>query len=86
MSGPERIILEPVGDGTRYRVQVEGGDVEGHGIRVRLGFSESEEGAEGHAFRVKGFSVEPDGSDADGEPLFRLTGEDAEGHAIKIGR
>jgi hypothetical protein len=26
----ERIELEPVGDGTRWRVKAEGGDVEGH--------------------------------------------------------
>ena len=79
-----RIILEPVGDGTRYRVQVEDGNVEGHGFRIKL--SESEEGAEGHGFKFRGFSVEPDGTDADGEPLFRLTGEDAEGHARRFFR
>ena len=64
MSDPERIILEPAGDGERYRIRTEGGDTEGHGRRL---------------YR---FEVAPDGEDTDGNPLFRLTGDDdAEGHA-----
>ena len=30
MTDPERIILEPAGDGERYRIRTEGGDTEGH--------------------------------------------------------
>jgi hypothetical protein len=30
MADPERIILEPAGDGERYRIRTEGGDTEGH--------------------------------------------------------
>lgn len=60
MADPERIILERVGDGERWKVRTEGGDAEGH-VPQR-------------------FEVEPDGEDESGEPLFRIGGEDAEGH------
>jgi hypothetical protein len=65
MTDPERIILEPAGDGERYRIRTEGGDTEGH------------------TFKIGKFEVAPDGQDADGNPLFKLTGDDdAEGHRI----
>jgi hypothetical protein len=68
MTDPERIILEPAGDGERYRIRTEGGDTEGADT-------------EGHLLKSGRFEVAPDGEDADGNPLFRLTGgDDAEGH------
>jgi hypothetical protein len=74
-----RIRFEPARDGARWRVEHEGGDVEGHRRYVR--FVVEDEDAEGHRYRGY-FSLEPDGEDEGGEPLYRISGEgDVEGHA-----
>jgi hypothetical protein len=83
MADADRIELEPAGDGTRWRVRHAGGDVEGHVLRAGK-FTVEGDDAEGHAMRGK-LSLEPDGEDEGGEPLYRITGEgDAEGHRIKF--
>jgi hypothetical protein len=78
MANADRIELEPVGDGERWRVRREGDDVEGH-MPFRYKLAVEDEDAEGHAYR-RGFSLEPDGEDEGGEPLYRIEG-DVEGHA-----
>ena len=49
-------------------------------------FAVEDEAAEGHMPRMRsGFSLEPDGEDESGEPLYRIEGEDdAEGHAARF--
>jgi hypothetical protein len=99
MTNPDRITLERY-DEQRYRVPVERGDAEGHGRKLagfsgeegdvkghgrNWGFSEEEEDTEGHGIRGFRFSVEPAGEDEQGEPLYRIAGEDAEGHGKRFG-
>ncbi len=73
----ERIVLEPVGDGKRWRVKAEGGDVEGH---MRKLFDAEGDDAEGHMRRT---TIDAEGDDAEGH-MRRTTiaaeGDDAEGH------
>jgi hypothetical protein len=87
MADKDRIELEPAGDGTRWRVRHAGADVQGHAMRSGTFVVEGEEGedAEGHMPRVRnGFSLEPDGEDENGEPLYRIDSEgDTEGHAFR---
>jgi hypothetical protein len=78
----DRIELERAGDGERWRVRHMGGDVEGHRRYAR--FAVEDEDAEGHRYRGY-LSLEPDGEDEGGEPLFRIAGEgDVEGHGTRI--
>ena len=84
MADADRIEFERAGDGERWRVRHAGGDVEGHVFRAGK-FAVEDEDAEGHMPRLRGgsFSLEPDGEDEAGEPLYRIEGEDdAEGHAL----
>ena len=87
MADAGRIEFERAGDGERWRVRHAGGDVEGH-MPYRYKFAVEDEDAEGHMPRMRiGFSLEPDGEDENGEPLYRIEGEDdLEGHAIRNGR
>ena len=80
----DRIELEPVGDGVRWRLRHPLTDVEGH-MPFRTRFAVEDEDAEGHMPRIRNwFSVEPDGEDEGGEPLYRIETEgDAEGHAVR---
>jgi len=99
MAEPERIILERAEDGESWRMLGEVADAEGHStckikfsqeedaeghtFKVRL-LSQDEEDTEGHsAIRIK-FGLEPDGEDKDGQPLYRLSAQDAEGHSVKV--
>jgi hypothetical protein len=83
MANADRIELEPVGDGERWRVRTFGKDVEGHMPWAKR-FAVEDEDAEGHAFRGH-FSLEPAGEDEGGEPLYRIAEEgDVEGHASRI--
>jgi hypothetical protein len=82
MADEGRIELERAGDGERWRVRHAGGDVEGHAFRAGK-FAVEGEDAEGHAMRGK-LSLEPDGEDEGGEPLFRIgAGGDLEGHLAR---
>jgi len=85
MADAGRIELERAGDGTRWRVRREGGDVEGH-MPFGTRFLVEDDDTEGHMPRIRnGFSLEPDGEDENGEPLYRIEGEgDAEGHAARF--
>ena len=84
MADADRIEFERAGDGERWRVRHAGGDVEGH-MPIRSRFAVEDEDAEGHMPRLRSmFSLEPDGEDENGEPLYRIEGEDdAEGHATR---
>src|ERR687892_2536196 len=83
MADSGRIELERVGDGERWRVRHAGGDVEGH-MPFRTRFAVEGDDAEGHRRKFR-FSLEPDGEDEGGDPLYRIEGEsDAEGHAFRI--
>jgi len=74
----DRIELEPVGDGERWRLRTPGKDLEGD---VESRFAVKDADAEGHIAR---FSLEPAGEDESGEQLFRLEGEgDVEGHDLR---
>jgi hypothetical protein len=78
-----RIRFEPVGDGARWRVEHEGGDVEGHMPWAKR-FAVEDEDAEGHRYRGY-FSLEPAGEDEGGERLYRIEGEgDVEGHGSRV--
>jgi hypothetical protein len=75
-----RVRFEPVRDGTRWRVLHEDRDVEGHMPYRR--FAVEDDDVEGHRRKFH-FSLEPDGENEGGEPLFLLTGDDAEGHVTR---
>lgn len=77
----DRIELEPVGDGERWRLRTPSKDLEGD---VGSRFVVKDEDAEGHMLRS--YSLEPAGEDQSGEQLFRLEGEgDVEGHDLRSG-
>jgi hypothetical protein len=77
-----RVKFEPVRDGTRWRVQPEDGDVEGH-MPFKNRFAVEDDDVEGHGRKFY-FSLEPTGEDQGGEPLFRIEGDDAEGHMPRL--
>jgi hypothetical protein len=77
-----RIRFEPVRDGTRWRVLPEDRDAEGH-MPFKVRYAAEDDDVEGHGRRFY-FSLEPDGEGEGGEPLFRLEGDDAEGHMPRI--